>query len=153
MPWHELGYKSRQKGCLGEFLERGKAGGGLGTPVLRTSVEPSTPGAALLLFFSCFGRILRPTPIFPWPFRFRSLPPMRENHANARKISPLTLLSAMHRPRNWRLRGEGEKIGLTGWASRSWHESGYIQSTTERLFGVKMIWAAVHSRGEVGIEA
>ena len=32
------------------FLERGKAGGGLGTPVLGKSVVTSSPIAALLLF-------------------------------------------------------------------------------------------------------
>lgn len=148
--WHEIGYKTWRRVAWENFLERGKAGGGLGTPVLRTSVKSSSPTAALLLFFAGLA--------LPWRAGTRNLslarhPTVRENHADARKISQFPASSGRKWESEFCVTRQKRGGVLTDEAWRRWHESGCKESTMERLFGVKIFRAAVRSRGEVGIVA
>jgi hypothetical protein len=104
--WHEIGYKKRARAAWENFLERGKAGGGLGIPVLRTFVDPSSPTAALLPFSALWCQKT-------FAIRRRGAPTghvstlwqLRENHANARKISHRLLGSEGKPAGDFRLAG------------------------------------------------
>ena len=83
--WHEIGYGIEPRAAWENFLERGKAGGGLGTPVLRTSVVWSSPIAALLLFSPALADV-------PPPPRARSPQIWHENAVNRECVMPLFLM-------------------------------------------------------------
>jgi hypothetical protein len=78
---------------------------------------------------------------------------LRENHANARKISDRAAVLGDE----WRsapgISSQNRENILTEKAALRWHESGFRKSTMERLFGAKIFRAAVHARGEVGAVA
>ena len=135
---------------MGDFLERGQAGGGLGTPVLRTSVAPFSPRAALLLFLGLLGQLLGTTRVF---FQRSRNVRVREKHANARKIShQMPFLGRGDRMAEKISREkEKEKVGERGGEAGT--EKAIKTSAMERSFGVKIIPAAIRSRGEVGIAA
>jgi hypothetical protein len=138
------------KGCLGEFLRTGESWRWLGDPrsknvrqIVFSHGSPSSFFADLALHLRAGTRNL--------PVARHSI--VRENHANARKISQFQAVSG----RKWKSEIYDTRKkrggGVTNEAWRRWHESGCKESTMERLFGVKIFRAAVRSRGEVGIVA